>query len=482
MLNFDNFPIDALPPILRNAVIEAHYLTQAPIPLIVCSALGASSLAFQRGFDVQRPNGLVSPVSLYSLVVAESGERKSTVDAIFTQPILDYERLMSSYIDEHLESYQVQLTAWRLNEKLLHRKFKSKKVDGTEPEILEHVRSKPKPPEPYRVLFDDATPEAIKFGLRKSSSSIGVFSAEASTILDGHGFSDLAFINDAWSGSNLRVDRRSSESFVIENPRITMLMMCQPAIFMRFLKRHGDQARGIGLFARFLFAFPTSTQGYRTPINAHQTDGHGISQLNDRLRDVLARNISAGTSITVLTFAPSAALAWQNFYNFVESSSAPGCQYYAVRDYASKLAENVARIAAIFHIAQYDDDVISMTTIDAAISVAMFFMNEFCRMWNQIYIPQEVLDADILKGWIDRYSLKHPGNVFIEKKILTQCVTPCLRNDKQRRERAIEVLSCNGILREVPIGRKRWIELNPAHFPATLVVQQPAAIQAAYRY
>ena len=476
MLDFDNFPIDALPPILRNAVLDAHYLTLAPVPLIVSSALGASSVAFQKCFDVQRPNGLVSPLSLFTLVVAESGERKSTVDGLFTQPILEHERLQSSDFELQQETYQVKLRAWQLNGKHLQRQFKFKKARGTEPEILEHVRSKPKPPERERILFDDTTAEALKFGLRKPSSSIGVFSAEASSILDGHGFRDLAFLNDAWSGTGQRIDRRSSDCFIIENPRITISMMCQPEVFMRFVKRHGAQARGIGLFARFLFAFPTSTQGFRTLANSYQTNGSGMNKFHDRLREVLAIGDNATDPKTILTFAPNAAIAWQNFYSLIEANSAPGCQYHAIRDYASKLAENVARIAAIFHVVQFDDNEISWNTVEAAIAVAMFFLNEFCRMFGQIYIPQDVLDANLIKAWLDRYSMKRPGIIYVEKKVLTQCVTPCLRSDKQRRERAIAVLAYQGVLREVLNGRKRFIELNPAHFPATIV--QQASIQA----
>lgn len=482
MLDFDNFPIDALPPILRNAAMDAHQQTLAPIPLIVSSVLGASSLAFQESFDVQRPNGLVSPVSIYTLVVAESGERKSTVDSIFTQPIRDFERSMSSDFDKQLEAYQAQLVAWNLNGKNLQHKYKFRNADGTDPEILEHIKSRPQPPVLKRLLYNDTTPEAVKYALYKSSASMGVFSAEASTIFDGHGMTDLAFINDAWSGSSLRVDRRCSESFVVENPRITMSMMCQPTVFMNYLKRHGDQARGIGLFARFLLTFPTSTQGFRTQNNMRPSEQPGIDRFYARIKELLDLNTGTGGSKTVLTFAPNAALAWQNFYNFVESNSAPGCQYYAVRDYASKLAENVARIAAIFHIAQSDNDMISMTTIDAAISVAMFFMNEFCRLWGQIHIPQEIIDANSLIRWLERYSMNHPGHIFVEKKIITQCATPSLRKDKPRRSRAIAVLISQGLVREVTNGRKYWLELNPAYFPATTVVQQPAAIQAAYKF
>jgi hypothetical protein len=52
--NPDNFPIDALPPQIYEAVIEAHEVTNAPIPLIVNSALAAMSFAVQHKTFVLR--------------------------------------------------------------------------------------------------------------------------------------------------------------------------------------------------------------------------------------------------------------------------------------------------------------------------------------------------------------------------------------------------------------------------------------------
>lgn len=43
--NPDNFPIDALPPLLRDAVLDLHAITKAPIPIAVASVLAALSLA-----------------------------------------------------------------------------------------------------------------------------------------------------------------------------------------------------------------------------------------------------------------------------------------------------------------------------------------------------------------------------------------------------------------------------------------------------
>ncbi|MDT5413766.1 hypothetical protein KIJEJMLE_000397 [Escherichia coli] len=40
----DEFPLSSLPPLIRDAVIEAQQITQAPLGLVAASALGAVSL------------------------------------------------------------------------------------------------------------------------------------------------------------------------------------------------------------------------------------------------------------------------------------------------------------------------------------------------------------------------------------------------------------------------------------------------------
>ena len=80
MSNFDNYPIQALPSGIRDLVIELHQQTQAPFALIAASVMGAISLVCQDRLKMRRLPGLESPVNLYLLMLAGSGERKSTVE------------------------------------------------------------------------------------------------------------------------------------------------------------------------------------------------------------------------------------------------------------------------------------------------------------------------------------------------------------------------------------------------------------------
>ena len=77
------YPTDALPGLLGKAVREVQAFVQCPA-LAACSALSVLSVAAQGLVEVQRRDGLSAPVSLFLLVLAESGERKTTCDKIFS--------------------------------------------------------------------------------------------------------------------------------------------------------------------------------------------------------------------------------------------------------------------------------------------------------------------------------------------------------------------------------------------------------------
>ncbi|BCA97236.1 hypothetical protein TUM19329_35970 (plasmid) [Legionella antarctica] len=85
------YPFDALPNILQQVVNAYQNYGQQPLPLVVSGALANLSLACQTLANVARDNYLVSPVSLYFLVIASSGERKSAADNVFSKAIRQWE-------------------------------------------------------------------------------------------------------------------------------------------------------------------------------------------------------------------------------------------------------------------------------------------------------------------------------------------------------------------------------------------------------
>src|SRR5690348_5412222 len=79
------FPMHALGP-LRDPVEAIQLRTQAPAALCAQAVLAAATIAVQAHRDVELPGGGRRPLTALFGSVAESGERKTTVDRIAIAP------------------------------------------------------------------------------------------------------------------------------------------------------------------------------------------------------------------------------------------------------------------------------------------------------------------------------------------------------------------------------------------------------------
>lgn len=404
------FPVHVFPPIIRNAIHEVEQHTKAPISLIASSVLGAISLASQNSIDICRLNDLRSPASLFLITLAESGERKSTVDKLLMKPLYRLE-------EELFETYNLELSSWRNEEatfntekKALMSKIKSdirrNKDHSTTNERLKALLSTyPKAPIRYKQIFNDATPAALKEYLCGRWRSIGIMSDEAGTIFNGYTLNELPFINKMWDGTTFSVERKSVPEKLIKNARVTLAVMVQPEIFEGFIDRKGDIAKGIGFFARCLICQPSSTQGFRQITNAVLSSEH-LPIFHERLMEIANRSIDRNNENErqCLHLSHEAKSRWIDFYNKVESEMGLLGHLSDFKDYASKIAENMARIAALLHHFNGAEGDISLDILEAAIEISAWYVDEYVRIFSK---PEALLlvssEADELYSWIKEY-------------------------------------------------------------------------------
>lgn len=459
LFQYQGFPVDALPPMIRDAVLEVFANIQAPLPLIVSSALGAISLACQNSVNVSRPYGLVSPCSLYVITIAESGERKTTVDSMLMQAIREFERSQLREYDAALIKYQTDLLTWEVQQKEILRLIKKaaknqQAADTIQQRLADHQSKKPQKPRKVKLIYNDATPAAIKQGMAENSTSIGLISDEAGIVLNGRAMGELATINQLWHGTSLQVDR-SEGSFSVDDPRLTLSLMVQPKVFQAYLEVKGEKARDIGLFARCLVAAPYSTQGTRFADNRTPSWEH-LPKFQARITEILQQNIAdieqGAFTRQTLSFSWDAKDYWVRIYNDVESQIGLGGYLSDVKDYASKAAENVARVAALFHFFEGNQGDISRDSIDRACRVCDWYLREFKRLFSPpLQIPVEQVDAMLLDTWLWQ-NYWDRGCTWIKKNDLRQRAPNALRS-KSRLDAALDTLLSQGKITYGNLGK-----------------------------
>ncbi|UCQ53887.1 DUF3987 domain-containing protein [Edwardsiella tarda] len=402
------FPIHVFPARVGHAIYEVVQHTQAPLPMVAAEILGVISLACQNRIDVCRLNNLRGPTSLFIVTIAESGERKSTVSKLLMKPIYQLEEQLFELYKQEITKWQYNVRIFKAEEKALMSKLKSEIRGGKDPTITRRSLSMlqdsyPVEPVRYKLTFNDTTTAAIKEYLCYDWRSVGILSDEAGTIFNGYALNELPFVNKMWDGATYSVERKNAPERLIKNARLTLSLQVQPVVINRYIERKGDVAKGIGFFARTLISRPFSTQGYRQITNPVVSSEH-LPLFHERLMEIVNESITNKDERICLHFSPDAGQKWIAFYNEVETEMRLIGFLSDFKDYASKVAENMARIAALLHYFNGDEGDISLTAVDAAIEISSWYVNEYIKLFSK---PQEVnivnADADELYWWIKEY-------------------------------------------------------------------------------
>jgi putative DNA primase/helicase len=469
------YPVDALPPTVRAAVEEVAAFVKAPLPLVAASALSALSIAIQAHADAKRAERLQGPSGVYLLTIADSGERKSTCDGFFTQAIRDYEAEQAERAKPRFSAYHTALEAWDAERDGIKERIRQMARGGTpteeRKEALRTLDShKPKPPRIPRLLYSDATPEALAYNLANHWPSGGVLSSEAGIVFGAHGMGkeslmrNLSLLNLLWDGSSVPIDRRSKESFTVTGARMTVALQVQEPTLREFLERSGAQARGSGFLSRFLVAWPESTQGMRTFTEAPTAWPH-LNEFNRRIAAILAQPVlldeHGALQPFIVALSPEAKTDWRAYHDAVEAQLAIGGALHDVRDVASKSADNAARLAVLFQVFEYGESVaVTVENMKAACCLAAWHLNESRRYFGEMSLPSELAGAARLDDWLVSYcrqqQIQSVPIGFIQNS------GPNRLRTKPQLESAIrELIALNRVRLVKNKGKARTIEVHP---------------------
>lgn len=469
----EDYPVEALPGTIRAAVEEVHGFVKAPLPMVASSALAALSLAIQAHVDVKRAERLSGPVGKFFLTIADSGERKSTCDGFFMKAIRDYQDAQAEAAKPLLADYRADFDAWEakrngIKEKIRQQSKAGKPTLSDELALRELEHSKPELPRVPRLIYADVTPEAMAYGLARHWPSGAVISSEAGIVFGSHGMSkesvmrNLGLLNQLWDGTSLTIDRRSTESFTVRGARLTVALQVQEPTLREFFRSTGALARGTGFLARFLVAWPESTQGYRPFTEAPASWPH-LETFHRRITAILEQPIpmddDGALTPALLSLDREAKIAWIAFHDAIEGELASGGELYDVRDVASKSADNAARLAALFQIFEHGQGgAIGAEAFQSASQIVAWHLHESRRFFGALALPQELADAARLDCWLIDYYQR--GQTHIVGKNHVRRHGPL--RDGGRLDAAIKELIDLDRLRLLKDGKRLTLHLNPA--------------------
>lgn len=463
------YPLSSLPNILRKTIVDYQQYGQQPYALVACGALANVSLACQSLANVARDDYLISPISLYFIVLAASGERKSASDNIFSRAARRWEERIRQTRAPQIQAALLVHRAWKMQCDELTHQLKSASFSGDYTEALNELEEliwhEPEIPLQPNLYFEDVTQEALAHHLAKGWPSSSVWSDEAGLIIGSQSMQSnptrfVALLNRLWDAKHYSASRKTSDNFVIQNRRLTLNFMIQPILMQQLLAQPNNIARQSGFLPRCLLAHPSSLMGsrfYQEPINKLSCFDAYDTRITDCLEESETLTAKGCINLPVLQMSSAAKKSWIDFFNQIERGLSENGQWLMIKDFASKAAENVARLAALFHLFENKEGDIQVETLENAREIILWHLQEIRRLLTAESVKTPFNDAQKLLNW------------FIEKEYTTISLRDIQRlsplRDKVRMNDALEVLIEHKVMREQKIGTKHVMEINPYCFP-----------------
>lgn len=451
-------------PCLHEVVGEVARDIQAPMPLVLNTTLAVMTMATQSLIDVVTPLGQVKPVSNFFIGIAESGNRKTAIEKALTRQIRAFEDAQQRrYTNDTLPAYQRGYKIWDVETTRLKRKASDPRASEDEIkqasiDLATHLQLEPVKPREPQWAYRDVTGPALMEGLVKKNRSAFVSSSDASGVLHGHVFRNLADLNQLWDGDTLLVNRVGKESLRITESRLTIDLAVQMGPYLDFLLK-GDKARDTGFAARCLTCLPPSMMGTRHVQLEKRSGSQYLEAFHDRVGHLLefSRSQECDQGFVQrqqVVFSEQAAQDWAAWINsWIEPELRPNGKWSQVADQASKMPEIVARLAAVISYFERGELIITLPTFHQARDIGMNYLDSYRDICEgQVeYLKRERIKF-ALESWIkQQFHFTRNQNtqfnqgqlIFVEKNKIRSYGPSQVRNKKVLDE-ALEMLSAEG--------------------------------------
>ena len=460
------YPLQCLPPILQNAINGYQKYGQQPVSLIASSALANVSVSCQALANVGRDKHLVSPVSMYFLLVASSGERKSAIDNAFSKAARQWESTIRKRSERAVRTAISQHKAWKMEHdglltQIKRAHFTEDDIDYLKRQLEIHDDEEPEIPLQPTLYFEDCTLEALAIHLAHGWPSAAFWSDEAGIVLGSHSMKNnptrfVALLNRLWDGKSTTAHRKTSQSFTIENRRLTLNLMMQPLLMEQLCKSGSGVNRQSGFMARCLMSHPTSNMGKRL-YKEPPKDNSYLDEFNARITDCLVQSEyltqDGCINLPTILLSSSAKAKWIKFFNQIETGLSKTSEWASITDFASKSAENVARLACLFHLFEGKSGDIESIHIEQAIEIMLWHLKETKRILIGGEDSASIYKAEKLWSWLNENTTESISQRDAQRH------GPFRNGDEFTP--AIDMLIEHNYIRQRKSGRKIIIDLNP---------------------
>lgn len=415
------YPVQLLGKAMEKVARAIHNKVQAPMSMCAQAVLATASLAVQAHANVELPTGQIRPVSEFFLAIADSGERKTSVDEEAMRGVIAYE-------DELREVYNTKQPLFKLAhedykirqfEALREKKKEAKKlklvaVDGKQlEEVAQDIGLEPREPLPPMITCPEPTYEGMCKLYEAGLPSLGIYSDEGGQFLGGHGMKEdnrlrsITGISDMWGGKHIKRVRSGDGAKVIANRRLSVNLMMQHEVAQLMLS--DPLLKDQGILSRFLTVAPESAAGKRLKDGFDPADEDSVKAFAQHVLRILRvpHPLSAGgngeLAPRTIRLNPQAKARLLEFAKENELQLGEDGHYNPIKAFGNKMMEHATRLAAIKTLfADLNAEVVALHEVEEAIGLVKYYAEELLRLNEASFVDNDILLAEKTLKYIHR--------------------------------------------------------------------------------
>lgn len=374
------FPSDALPTWMQPIVSAIATDLQAEPDLPAILGLIAMSVASAGSRHVLVRGTWREPLNIYCAVALPPSSGKSPAFKHMLAPIRGYEK-----VEMERSAGQVEHVAQ--TRRMIEKAMKRAEDKGDEQEARIQLDKLMNTPEahPFRLMLDDATPEALVQKLYEHNERLAILSTEGGPFeMMGGRYSDNANLDPylkPWSNDPIQVDRIGRPSTMLDHPVLTIGLTVQPTVIARLA--HNPAMIGRGLTARFMYSVPPTNTGHRDMLAEGDVPEAVRTPYGTHITAMLAESLKDGHGD--ITIDRDAALEFHLWRQTLEDQRGPGGYLNPVSEWTTKLESTVLRVAGLLALGDLVE-VIDVATMRRSIAIGNYWLSHIravLDLWGQ---------------------------------------------------------------------------------------------------
>lgn len=464
------FPVHALPPVIGNYVQALADETQTPLDLAGSLSLAVAASAIQRRYVVEIRPRYREQLSLWTLGLLDSAERKSTVYASMLWPVYHRQaELITNGRPERARGLAELASAEKRQDKATRDAANAKREDMSvaicaRDEAVEDVeRLKTELPPEAVLLLDDVTPEQFAVIL-SDVGSVCIASPEGGVFANFFGrynskLPNLDGLLKSHSGDDMAIDRKNGTKLTICSPACTFAMVVQPDVLIELARKQEWTDRGGS--ARFLYVMPKGNVGRRNG-NGQAMQQEVEDEYRRRVLEMLPNTPPTSRADRkpepfVMRLEAEARKAWEEFERQHEPRLHPDTGDLGwCRSWGGKFAGQLARLAAQFQFVEHGPSDVGIEAMQRALEFAPYFEAHAVAALTAANEKPGVADARQALRWIEATR----PETFTTRDLYRANFGRDKTLAAERADEACKVLDAHGYIRAAPGARTvdsgRW--------------------------